>query len=144
MKRIVLFLLTNLAVLLVLTIVLRVLGVDRFLTQQGIDFGALLAFSAVVGFAGSIISLLLSKPMARWSTGAHVITEPGNATEQWLMDTVTKLASRAGISMPEVAIYEGGAERIRDRRFQEQRACRGIDRPHRNNEPRRGRGGARP
>jgi len=107
MKRIVLFLITNLAVLVVLTIVLRVLGVDRFLTQQGIDFGALLGFSAVVGFTGSIISLLLSKPMARWSTGAHAIAIPGNATERWLVDTVAKLANRAGIGMPEVAIYEG-------------------------------------
>lgn len=107
MKRIVLFLLTNLAVLLVLTTVLRLLGVDRFLTQQGINVGALLAFSAVVGFAGSIISLLLSKPMAKWSTGAHPITTPGSASEQWLVDTVARLAKRAGIGMPEVAIYEG-------------------------------------
>ena len=107
MKRIVLFLLTNLAVLLVLTVVVRVLGLDRFLTQHGIDFTALLAFSAVIGFSGSLISLLLSKPMAKWSTGAQVIEEPGNATERWLVDTVGRLAGRAGIAMPEVAIYAG-------------------------------------
>ncbi len=88
--------------------VLRLLGVDRFLAQQGIDFGALLGFSVVVGFSGSIISLLLSKWMAKWSTGAHVITTPGDATEQWLTDTVARLANRAGIGMPEVAIYQGG------------------------------------
>jgi heat shock protein HtpX len=108
MKRVVLFLLTNLAVLLVLTTVLRLLGIDRFLTRQGIDVGALLAFSVVVGFTGSIISLLLSKPMAKWSIGAQVITAPAGVTEQWLVDTVAKLAKRAGIGMPEVAVYQGG------------------------------------
>ncbi len=107
MKRIVLFLLTNLAVVAVLSIVLSVLGVDRFLSAQGLNIGMLLVFSLVVGFAGSIISLLMSKPMAKWSTGARVIEHPSNATEQWLLDTVARFAQRAGIGMPEVAIYEG-------------------------------------
>lgn len=107
MKRIVLFLLTNLAVMVVLSIVLSVLGVDRFLSAQGLNVGMLLVFSLVVGFTGSFISLLMSKPMAKWSTGAHVIDRPSNATEQWLVDTVARLAQRAGIGMPEVAVYEG-------------------------------------
>jgi len=108
MKRIVLFVLTSLAVLLVLTIVVRLLGLDRFLTQQGLDLGMLLAFSGVVGFSGSIISLLASKAMAKWSPGAQVIMRPRGATEQWLANTVATLASQAGIRTPEVAIYEGG------------------------------------
>jgi len=107
MKRIVLFLLTNLAVMVVLSIVLSVLGVDRFLSAQGLNVGMLLVFSLVVGFPGSFISLLMSKPMAKWSTGAHVIDRPSNSTEQWLVDTVARLAQRAGIGMPEVAVYEG-------------------------------------
>ncbi len=107
MKRIVLFLATNIAVLLVLSIVLSVLGVDRFLTANGLNIGMLLVFSLIVGFTGSFISLLMSKPMAKWSTGAHVIEQPQNSTEQWLLDTVARLAQRAGIGMPEVAIYEG-------------------------------------
>jgi heat shock protein HtpX len=107
MKRIVLFLATNLAVLLVLSLVLNVLGLGRAVTGAGIDVGALLAFSAVVGFTGSIISLLISKPMAKWSTGARVIDQPSNSTELWLVNTVRQLAERAGIAMPEVAVYEG-------------------------------------
>ena len=109
MKRIALFLLTNLAVVLVLSATLRILGVDRFITQQGIDFNALLVFSFVVGFGGAIISLLISKPMAKWSTGARVIdpAAPANSREAWLVDTVHQLADRAGIGKPEVAIYEG-------------------------------------
>jgi len=107
MKRIVLFLATNLAVVLVLTVVLNLLGVGRAVSAGGINVGALAVFSLVVGFTGSIISLLLSKPMARWSTGARVIDQPQNATEQWLVDTVRKLAERAGIGMPEVAVYDG-------------------------------------
>jgi heat shock protein HtpX len=109
MKRIVLFLLTNLAVIVVLSVTLRLLGIDRVVTAQGIDFGALLVFSLVVGFAGSIISLLMSKPMAKWSTGAHVIETPGSPAEAWLVDTVHRLADQAGIGRPEVAIYEGEA-----------------------------------
>ncbi len=107
MKRILLFVLTNIAVVAVLSIVLSVLGVDRFLSAQGLNVGMLLVFSLVVGFTGSIISLLMSKPMAKWSTGARVIDVPENATEQWLVDTVRRLSQRAGIGMPEVAVYEG-------------------------------------
>ena len=109
MKRIVLFLATNLAVMLVLSIVLNVLGVGRAVSAQGINVGALLVFSLVVGFTGSIISLLMSKPMAKWSTGARVIDNPSNSTELWLVNTVRGLAERAGIGMPEVAVYDGEA-----------------------------------
>jgi heat shock protein HtpX len=108
MKRIVLFLVTNLAVMLVLSIVLKLLGLDRTMyTQTGISYGGLLAFSAVVGFTGSIISLLMSKQSAKWSTGAQVIEQPTNEAEAWLVETVRRLATKAGIGMPEVAIYEG-------------------------------------
>jgi heat shock protein HtpX len=107
MKRIILFLATNLAVVLVLSIVLNVLGIGRFLTESGLNLNALLVFSAVVGFTGSIISLLISKPMAKWSTGARVIDTPHDTTERWLVGTVQELAQTAGIGMPEVAIYEG-------------------------------------
>jgi len=108
MKRIVLFLVTNVAVLLVLSIVLKLLGLDRTMyTQTGISYGGLLAFSAVVGFTGSIISLLMSKQSAKWSTGAQVIEQPTNEAEAWLVETVRRLATKAGIGMPEVAIYEG-------------------------------------
>jgi len=109
MKRIVLFLITNLAVMLVLSATLRILGLDRAVSAQGIDYQTLLIFSAVVGFTGAIISLLISKPMAKWSTGARVINPhgPANAREAWLVDTVHQLADRAGIGRPEVAIYEG-------------------------------------
>jgi heat shock protein HtpX len=99
--------LTNIAVVAVLSIVLSVLGVDRFLSAQGLNIGMLLVFSLVVGFTGAIISLLISKPMAKWSTGAHVIEQPANATEKWLIDTVHRLAVGAGIGMPEVAVYDG-------------------------------------
>jgi heat shock protein HtpX len=105
MKRIILFIATNLAVMLVLSIVLNVLGVGRAVGPQ--NLGALLVFSVVVGFTGSIISLLMSKPMAKWSTGARVITQPSNSTELWLVNTVQGLAQRAGIGMPEVAVYDG-------------------------------------
>jgi heat shock protein HtpX len=107
MKRIILFLATNLAVVLVLSIVLNVLGVGRPVSGAGINVGALLVFSLVVGFTGSIISLLMSKPMAKWSTGARVIGQPANSSELWLVNTVRALADRAGIRMPEVAVYEG-------------------------------------
>jgi heat shock protein HtpX len=108
MKRIVLFLATNIAVLVVLSVVLKVFGLDRVAYgATGLDYGSLLAFSAVVGFTGAIISLLMSKPMAKWSTGAHVITQPSDQAEAWLVDTVKRLADRANIGMPEVAIYEG-------------------------------------
>jgi heat shock protein HtpX len=107
MKRIVLFLLTNVAVLAVITIVLKLLGLDQAINEQGMSLGPLLAFSAVVGFAGAIVSLLLSKPMAKWSTGAKVINGSEGSTQRWLVDTVRRLADRAGIGMPEVAVYEG-------------------------------------
>ena len=107
MKRIFLFLATNIAVIAVMTIVLSLLGVDRFLTGAGLNIPMLIVFSLVAGFTGSIISLLMSKPMAKWSTGAQVIDAPSNSTEFWLVDTVKRLADRAGIAMPEVAVYEG-------------------------------------
>ena len=108
MKRIVLFVVTNLAVLLVLSVVLKLLGLDSAMySQTGISYGGLLAFSAVVGFTGSIISLLMSKQAAKWSTGAQVIEQPSNEAEAWLVETVRRLAAKAGIGMPEVAIYEG-------------------------------------
>jgi len=107
MKRIILFLATNIAVMLVMGIVLSLLGVNRFLVGSGLNLGTLLVFSLVVGFTGSIISLLMSKPMAKWSTGARVIDAPASSTELWLLDTVKRLADRAGIRMPEVAVYEG-------------------------------------
>jgi heat shock protein HtpX len=107
MKRIILFLATNLAVVLVLSIVLNVLGVGRPVSGAGINVGALLVFSLVVGFTGAIISLLLSKTMAKWSTGARVIEQPANSSELWLVNTVRSLAERAGVKMPEVAVYEG-------------------------------------
>ncbi len=107
MKRIALFLITNLAILLVISFTLRLLGVDRIMNQSGgINFNALLVMSLVMGFAGSIISLLMSKWMAKRSVGAHVIETPANATEQWLMNTVKRQAEQAGIGMPEVAIYD--------------------------------------
>jgi heat shock protein HtpX len=110
MKRIVLFLATNIAVLLVLSVILRLLGLDNAgMTAGGLNYGQLLAFSAVVGFTGAIISLLMSKTMAKWSTGAHVIEQPANEPEAWLVETVRRLAAKAGIGMPEVAIYEGDA-----------------------------------
>jgi heat shock protein HtpX len=107
MKRIVLFLATNLAVMLVLTVTLNVLGVNRFLAADGLNVGMLVVFSAVVGFTGAFISLLMSKTMAKWSTGAQVIDTPQSADEQWLVGTARRLSEKAGIGMPEVAVYEG-------------------------------------
>ena len=107
MKRIVLFLVTNIAVMLVLSITLSLLGVNRFLTANGLNMGMLLAFSAVVGFTGSFFSLLISKPMAKWSVGARVIDASATPDEQWLVSTVKRLADKAGVGMPEVAVYEG-------------------------------------
>ena len=107
MKRIALFVLTNLAVMLVLTVTTRLLGLDRFLSANGLNLGALMGFSLIMGFGGATISLLMSKQMAKWSTGAHVIEQPANADEVWIVDTVRRFADKAGIGMPEVAIYEG-------------------------------------
>jgi heat shock protein HtpX len=107
MKRIVLLIVTNLAVVLLLSIVASVLGIDRMLTNEGINFSALILFSTLMGFGGAFISLLISKPMAKWSTGAQVIDGTEGTTQYWLVDTVKKLSEKAGIGMPEVAMYEG-------------------------------------
>jgi heat shock protein HtpX len=108
MKRILLFAATNIAVLAVIYVVLNVLGVERMLVQNGtqLDLNSLLIFSAVVGFAGSLVSLAMSKWMAKMSTGAHVIDTPRNATESWLLSTVHRQADAADIRRPEVAIYD--------------------------------------
>ena len=107
-KRIALFIATNLAVLLVLSIVLRLLGVDSVLDESGagIDYQSLLILSLVIGFGGSFISLAMSKWMAKRATGARVITQPAGAAESWLLATVDRQARQAGIDMPEVAIYD--------------------------------------
>src|SRR5467141_4324362 len=107
MKRIFLFIATNLAVVLLLSVVASALGVDQFLTQNGLNLETLLWFSLVMGFGGSFISLLMSKQIALWSTGAHIIKSPEGAHEQWLVATVRRLAEKAGIGMPEVAVYDG-------------------------------------
>ena len=107
MKRVILLIATNIAVMLVLSVVVQVLGVNRFLTANGLNLGMLLVFSAVLGFGGAFISLAMSKTIAKWSTGAQVIQTPRNETEAWLMQTVHKLATRANLPMPEVAVYEG-------------------------------------
>ena len=105
--RVVLFLAPNLAVLLVLLLVRNVLGIGRGVSAAGINLGELLVFSAVIGFTGAILSLLMSKMMAKWSTGARVIDNPSNSSELWLVSTVRQLAERAHIALPEVANYEG-------------------------------------
>ncbi len=107
MKRILLFVATNLAVMLVLSVVLSLLGVNRYLTANGLNVSMLLVFSLVVGFVGAFFSLLISKPLAKWSTGARVITLPSNNTELWLVNCVRNLSDRAGIRMPEVAVFDG-------------------------------------
>lgn len=108
MKRIFLFIITNLAILLVLSITLRILGVDRILDAEdsGIDFNSLLIMAGVIGFGGSLISLAMSKWSAKRMTGAVVIEEPSDPTERWLVDTVRRQAEVVGIGMPEVAIYD--------------------------------------
>ena len=111
MKRIALFVLTNLAIMVVLMLFLTVLsavfGINFNLGGQTLNLGALAIFSLVVGFTGAFISLLMSKPMAKWSTGAQVIRQPSNAMESWLVEAVRRQSEKAGIGMPEVAIYEG-------------------------------------
>jgi len=108
MKRIFLFVATNLAVVLLLSIVASLLGVDRILTQNGLNLENLLWFSAIFGFGGAFISLLISKQVALWSTGAHLISaSPEGTHERWLVDTVHRLADKANIGRPDVAIYEG-------------------------------------
>ena len=106
MKRIVLFLLTNMAILLVLSVVASLLGADRYLTAHGLNLQMLLVFSAIMGMGGSFISLLMSKWMAKRFTGAQVITQPKSSIEMWLMQTVERQARAAGIGMPEVAVFD--------------------------------------
>jgi len=106
MKRILLLVLTNLAVVVLLLVTASLLGVDRFLTAQGLDLGSLLVFSAIIGFGGSFLSLAMSKWVAKRSTGAQVIDQPRNQAEAWLLETVANQARTAGIAVPEVAIYD--------------------------------------
>jgi len=109
MKRVFLFVLTNLAVMLVLGIAASLLGVNRFLTPNGLNLGMLLGFAALIGFGGAFISLLISKPMAKWSTRAKVVNDSTDPTHRWIVGTVKGFADKAGIKMPEVAVYEGPA-----------------------------------
>lgn len=105
MKRIILFLATNLAIVLVLSVVARLIGLDQYLQMRGGSLGGLLAFAALFGFAGSLISLAISKWMARTTMGVQLITQPRNATESWLLDAVAAHARNAGIGMPEVGVF---------------------------------------
>ena len=107
MKRILLLVMTNLAVVVVLGVVASLLGVNRYLTANGLNLGALLGFALVIGFGGAIISLLISKPMAKWSSGVRVIDGSGSPDERWIVETVRKFADQAKIGMPEVGIFEG-------------------------------------
>ena len=107
MKRILLFVMTNLAVMVVLGIVVSLTGANRFMGANGLDLGTLMVFSLIMGFGGAIISLLISKPVAKWSSGVRVINQPANADEAWIVDTVRKFADKAQIGMPEVGIFEG-------------------------------------
>ena len=107
MKRILLFVVTNLAVMLVLGLAASLLGVNRFLTANGLNLGMLLGFAALMGFGGAFISLLISKPMAKWTTGAKIINDSTDPTHRWIVGTVQTFSQKAGIGMPEVAIYDG-------------------------------------
>ncbi len=107
MKRITLLIVTNLAVIMLLSVVASVLGIDRLLAQNGFNFFGTLVFAALFGFGGAFISLLISKWMAKRSTGAQVIDGTEGTTQYWLVDTVKRLSEKAGIGMPEVALYEG-------------------------------------
>jgi heat shock protein HtpX len=107
MKRIVLFVLTNLGVMLVLGLAVNLLGLNRFLTANGLDLTSLLGFAMVLGFGGAFISLLISKPMAKWTTKLQIINNSPDATHAWLVSTVERMAQKAGIAMPEVGIYQG-------------------------------------
>ena len=109
MKRILLFVVTNLAVMLVLGLAASLLGVNRFLTSNGLNLGMLLGFAALMGFGGAIISLLISKPMAKWSTGAKLINDSADPTHRWIVSTVEGFAKKSNIGMPDVAIYDGEA-----------------------------------
>ena len=107
MKRILLLVLTNVLVVVVLGFVASLLGVNRYLTSNGLDLGLLLGYALVIGFGGAFISLLISKPMAKWSSGVQVIAQPQTADEAWIVETVRNFADKAGIGMPEVGIFEG-------------------------------------
>jgi heat shock protein HtpX len=106
MKRIVLFLLTNLAIVLVLSIVAQLTGLDAWLARQGSSLGSLLVFAAFFGFSGALISLAISKWTAKRTLGVRVIETPATPAEQWLLDTVQRLAQQAGVGMPEVGVFE--------------------------------------
>jgi heat shock protein HtpX len=107
MKRIVLLVLTNLLVVVVLGVVASVLGVNQYLTGSGLNLGLLLGYALLIGFGGAFISLLISKPLAKWSSGVQLIAQPQNADEAWIVQTVQKHAQQAGIGMPEVGIFDG-------------------------------------
>ena len=107
MKRILLLVLTNVLVVVVLGIVASLLGVNRFLTSNGLNLGLLLGNALVIGFGGAFISLLISKPLAKWSSGVRVIAQPQNTDEAWIVETVRRFSEQAGIGMPEVGIFEG-------------------------------------
>ena len=107
MKRILLFVLTNVMVVAVLGVVASLLGVNRYLTANGLNLTALLGFALVMGFGGAIISLLISKPMAKWTAGLRMIDNPQSPDEAWIVATVRKFADQAGIGMPEVGIFQG-------------------------------------
>jgi heat shock protein HtpX len=107
MKRILLLVLTNVLIVVVLGIVASLLGVNRYLTSNGLNLGLLLRYALVIGFGGAFISLLISKPMAKWSSGVQVIAQPQNADEAWIVETVRRFSEKAGIGMPEVGIFEG-------------------------------------
>lgn len=106
MKRILLFLATNIAIVLVLSVTMRVLGVEPYLSANGLNLNSLLIFAAVMGFGGSFISLAISKWMAKKSMGVQVIEAPNTATERWLVETVRRYSTDAGIGMPEVGIFD--------------------------------------
>ncbi len=106
MKRILLFLGTNLAIVLVLSVTMRMLGVEPYLNENGLNLGSLLVFAAVMGFGGSLISLAMSKWTAKQAMGVRVIETPANSTEFWLVETIRKYSAEAGIKMPEVGIYD--------------------------------------
>ncbi len=107
MKRIVLLVLTNVLVVVVLGVVASLLGVNQYLTGTGLNLGLLLGYALVIGFGGAFISLLISKPLAKWSSGVQLIEQPQNADEAWIVQTVQRLSQQAGIGMPEVGIFEG-------------------------------------
>jgi len=107
MKRVLLLVATNVAVMVVLSIVVSIFGLDRWMTAEGIDHTSLLVMSAIFGFGGAFISLLLSKRIAKWQAGLQLIDGSEGTTEYWLVQTVKKLADKAGVGMPEVGIFEG-------------------------------------